>query len=111
MKLIIDRQKWLRGETESRLYRSRDGKKCCVGMLLEQAGVSEEEMRDVMLASGIRPYVPSDLSWLLGDYTNTLLAVADIYGVNDDKKISDEVREAKLTKMFAARDIQVEFIN
>jgi len=134
MKLIIDRVKWLRGEGdfESMLYRSTDGKMCCLGFLGEMCGVSKEEMTykkrcraisnsrkfnersrsELDVKNSENPW-PGDLCFLEdGEYWDNGI-VKELYGVNDAsiQYISDSEREDKLTELFGRLGIEVEFIN
>jgi hypothetical protein len=98
---VIDRTKWLRGEgnTPSCLLRRTDEKMCCVGILCSQSGYTPTAIR------GVR-----DLETL--DSGNDLAFHLDeIYATNDNKAITADYRESKLTKLFAKLGITVEFSN
>ncbi len=105
MRLIIDRTIWLRGEgvSKSKLLRKLDQKMCCVGMLLEQAGVPRDKLENRNDALSCMSSVPDELSWLMT--TNHAL-----YKTNDDVCMPEPAREQTLTDQFKQHDIQVEFV-
>ena len=120
MKLVIDRNTWLRGEGSagSKLLRSRDGKQCCLGFLACELGSSQDDIGDKANPS----QVPS-VKWLPGmlhecdqctpgshvkdsDLTSTLI------NINDSMMYASESqREADLSSAFAELGVEVEFIN
>ena len=114
MKFVVDRSRWWRGarDTDSALlceysqvrpeFRMAEGSMCCLGFMCSAYGVENHEMNNVtsprLLASEVK--------------TRTKLPVVDwdpFMAVNDDIAISDEVRERKLTELFARVGIEVEF--
>jgi len=111
-KLIIDRNIWLRGEGgfKSYLLRTSDKKKCCIGILVSSLLNIEDDkilgkstaISDEWLVS----LIPQEMKWL-----KNYPIMAEFYDTNDDPTISDEEREKKLTVLFAAQNIKVEFIN
>jgi len=111
MKLTIDRSIWLRGEGSgsSFLLRQKDNKQCCIGILLEANGVEREKLAGVSAVrdhnNNICVVTPIKLDWLNEDQIN------NFYSMNDDKEYDDTFREQKLTEMFAAHGIEVEFVN
>jgi hypothetical protein len=119
--LIISRRRWFRGgesdTTDSALrigtaaIKSDVGKMCCLGFYCLLLGVSKEEIRDVGMPEQI---TPSDAepriklpAWLLrkGERADVNRAAK----VNDDPRITDEVRENKLTKIFRRRGVKAVF--
>ena len=117
MKLIIDRQMWLRGEgaTVSRLLRSSDGKMCCLGQLGIACGIPSEMIKNRAVPSDVPLHVNAFPRFLISDpeyqpdASNECLALMKI---NDGVYYYSEAeREHALTMEFAKHDIQVEFIN
>lgn len=118
MKLVIDRNTWLRGEgTEnSFLLREKDSKMCCLGFLGAACGVPSESMTNTeapaLLNQDHRDLFPDflfhggrDLNQDSSDECNSLVEI------NDDEELTPEEREAELTMLFAKHGIEVEFIN
>jgi hypothetical protein len=60
MKFIIDRTKWLRGERDSKLLRSDDGKQCCIGQVCSQLKVDDSRLRDVGTVNSILYYTDGE---------------------------------------------------
>lgn len=111
MKYIIDRTKWLRGEGSMRsfLLRADDGKMCCLGQVGEQCGLSSADMLSIQtpwaLESAALARYPE---WLNRPVSGDRVAAMT---VNDNEKLSDAEREAKLTALFAKHGDELEFIN
>lgn len=105
--LIIDRAVWLRGDRHSSaLLRGSDGKRCCIGITLQQAGMTDEKLRDVQTAHTIKELVglPESCKWM------AKASILSFYRVNDDDEITGLAREAKLTEMFKGQGIEVRFV-
>jgi hypothetical protein len=120
MKLIIDRQKWLRGEgeTKSSLLRGEDGKMCCLGFLGIECGIESERLQDV----GAPEDIPRDAneslleiwkeaSFLFVDNIYRSMASVQLMETNDDTSISDQERERRLSDIFSKHGVEVEFID
>lgn len=112
MKLVIDRAKWLRGEDSqnSKLLRIKDQKRCCIGFLCSALGVSDSELLDVGGSQKLFAELPTWLkdSGEMADNEHSDLFTA--YDVNDNPELDEATREARITKIFARHDIQVEFV-
>jgi hypothetical protein len=114
MKLIIDRNTWLRGvgAANSYLLRPEDGKKCCIGILCSALGVSDNEMFNMrgsqrlinseLLPAWLNP--PDTYGYVVGD-------LFDAYNTNDDIELTEDEREQHVAEIFARHDIEVEFVN
>lgn len=109
MKLIIYRDKWLRGEgtDTSCLLRSFDQKQCCIGFLCEALGVPREELVKYLASQSLARKFPSLPNWLTNIGSSDLFAA---YNANDDVLLSDEDRENRITKIFARHGIEVDFV-
>jgi hypothetical protein len=114
MKLIIDRKIWLRGEgiEDSYLLRSKDGKKCCIGILCSTLGVPDNELFN---KRGAQRLINFELPAWLGPVTaNNFMTELDIfraYDANDQIGLPEDEREKLVAEIFARHDIEVEFVN
>jgi hypothetical protein len=129
MKLRIDRATWLRGEDPavlktggSYLLRPKDGRMCCLGFLCRDLGWPLHELAHVTMpdllidADGAQDPAAVCLlpKWLVekgtgdGDPDLTPL-VETMANTNDDPRLTETEREAKLTELFARQGIEVEF--
>ena len=109
MKLTIDRNTWLRGETdESKLLRSSDNKMCCLGFLALALNASKEEISDQST-----PGTACSVKWLDGmlKMGHESHISNDLMRVNDSPNLSASEREAKLSQLFSQLGVEVEFIN
>lgn len=129
--LIIDRNKWLRGESaNSYLLREDDGKMCCLGFESLRRGLSEEEITNVEAPQGVgHPevfdgdliYMPSNGTTRFPGQPHPTQVCQELMMVNDEEldieemNISEsefeEERESKITELFKQIDIAVEFID
>lgn len=122
MELIIDRDKWARGEyvnskgaASTRLLDS-DGKMCCLGFYALVCGFKENEIEN----EGEPGDVPSDkwpesclfseggnddggLSWSQTFWTREAIAI------NDNPVLDEDEREQELKEHFAKVDVELEF--
>lgn len=117
MKLIIDRQKWYRGNTDgSKLLRSNDGKMCCLGFYARECGLSEEQIADKGNPASVDA---SAMEWGSGSWL--FQSADDDHGIlsadcnllirtNDCPAESEALREADIQAIFARHGVEVEFI-
>ena len=131
-KLVIDRRTWYRGQgsAESRLQRSEDGCRCCLGFYcLQLAGFPESEIVDKTspqeLDDGVKitalhellffneeddqQYVDSSLTGELIDINDYELGAPHQY--EQFKIATEQERERLITEKFASIGVEVEFIN
>ena len=118
MKLIIDRNTWLRGEGSevSRLLRREDSKMCCLGFLAISCNVPEEAIMQDQTPSNVcfehRLMMPEFLFDADSSYRTVVSgACIRLMGINDNEDWQDAEREEKLIEIFAENGIQLEFIN
>lgn len=115
MKQRINRKVWLRGEgsLSSRLLRSRDGKRCCLGIALGDAGVPDEALCEMRAPGEVvmqGTSLPDKFRWLIDDKflwhseTTTLLMSA-----NDYEGYTEQEREQRVSELFAKEGVEVEF--
>lgn len=107
IRFTVFRDKWITGDHYSSCLLRDDGKRCCLGHLARALGASDED---------IRPFAAPGSTWravnwppcLLGKNRSSALAF-DLMGINDNEALSLSERERKLTALFAANGIDVEF--
>lgn len=101
---------WWRGQGcgRSKLVRSQDNKKCCLGFFCLQAGVPRRELVNVPTPQSLPTRVPQLTRPDVGGYTNTRRCQA-MMGVNDDEDITDHQRMARLRKLFRAIGVRAIF--
>ena len=122
MKLVIDRNVWLRGADaknghNSYLLRPTDGKRCCVGIYLSALGFSDVELSGLGEDAELRVPVNTDdeCDW---DEDETeidprvpvwLRAESLVYGINDDADTPEDERERLIAERFKRGGVDVEF--
>lgn len=126
MKLVIDRQIWLRGEDSEKSYlrRKSDGKQCCIGIYCSALGIPETQLTGNKDATRVKNkfLIPE---WLFsnkfrmfssGDANrayqiNDAIADSDSELKGDDNIVTSELeREQRITEIFARNGIEVEFV-
>lgn len=114
MKLVIDRNVWLRGEGSDRsaLLRPTDGKMCCVGIYLKALGVPEDEL----LKDKTARFIKSDLvpEWTrCAPGEKPYPVVSELYQINDGANLgfSEAERERLIAERFAKHGVKVKFVN
>jgi hypothetical protein len=113
MKVIVDRQTWLRGEgsEESWLRRKADGKQCCLGFAGHELGCSIETLAQMKTLSEIPwPKRTHELQQLL-DRPGTFAALGRAMALNDVIGLQDYVREWAIQQALTPIGLEVEFIN
>jgi hypothetical protein len=116
MKLIIDRERWLRGEgaDESYLLRSRDSKMCCLGFFGLACNLTENQIINECMPNAFSlSQVSWNQDWLfdqnnrraLSQETKSLLIINDTVNLNSDE------RERRIKEIFARHNVEVEFVN
>ena len=119
MKLVIDRAKWLHGESggSSYLRRPVDGKMCCLGFYAEALGVCQGALDGVKMPRGLSTASKALLPlWLLGsdsfEDVSWLSVFNDVYSGDTglpEAIFSDLERESKIAEYFAKHGVEVEF--
>lgn len=119
MKLVIDRDTWLRGKGGAVLLDS-DGCMCCLGFLAMALGASEEHILDLA-----GPSDTPDIKWPPAlvplrvpsnpdDYFRVRYRDSDfaceLMNLNDSEETSEAKREADVAAMLLQAGIEVEFI-
>ncbi len=115
-KLLILRDKWLRGDNkESYLLRESDDRMCCLGFLCLDLGLDVSDIVNTAMPGDIWYGVisPDFPAWLrkegVYEQGSAKPLVQQIAEVNDSAALSDPEREAKLEELFLQADITVEF--
>lgn len=125
MILIIDRNRWLRGEgaNPSFLQRNRDGKRCCLGSFALAKGFTEDEIRSIEAPRPLvmkfdekyRAEMMSRLSGLFKESKSSDPAhssvCTDLMCHNDTDSLVDKEREEKIREDFEKIGVMVFFSN
>lgn len=110
--LVIEREKWLRGDMEvSRLLNSA-GKMCCLGFFGCSLGLTADEIAPHRTpGSHVRRNTSRDVwpTWLLRDDGYASIDGSDLMGINDDGSITDAERETRIAAIFAKHGVTVVF--
>lgn len=120
-RFVIDRDTWIRGRSAtdsdgvglSRLL-THDGRRCCLGFYLEACGVADEALVGESEPNDVaRHAVESNASlvpdWLLDDILNDSADACALMTHNDNERLSEEVREWRVTETFGRHGVTVEF--
>ena len=125
-KLVIDRQKWLRGEGggKSMLLRPDDNKMCCLGFYCVQNGLSEPTIINLTSPQELRfgEATPNFLRELVvlpdmrdpfdSELCNLLMNANDaVIGDESASVVSEEDRERQIKRLFEEIAVEVEFTN
>lgn len=91
-KLVIDRQRWLRGETANKSYllRLEDCKMCCLGFYCLMLGFTEEEIQNLTTPSASTHLCSETSLDPLIDY------------IEGDEEIEDHYTDSQLCEYFTA---------
>lgn len=118
MKLVIERDKWIRGnEEESMLLRPSDGKMCCLGFYSLALGLDKNDIHGAFCPSELGTETYPD--WLVisewAEYLEDDRAIDtsfcnEIMTTNDRKSLAEDEREALLKELFAKKGIEVTFV-
>ncbi len=130
MKLVIDRNVWLRGEgfKNSFLIRLSDKKQCCLGFLGLACGIDAHHLVNqssphgsffhqydlVPIESRADKTAKESNLWPEEIYSPDVALSSithKLMEVNDNKLLSDEEREKTLKTIFLSINIEVDFIN
>lgn len=130
-KFTVKRSEWLRwgesllpdGSLGSCLYRSSDGKKCCLGFLALEAGCTLNDIRDVgspenlfcrskIKITGLTTLSPHPFMHAIRREEYHTEVCKSILHTNDTSSIeSDEQREEELMKLFQELGVEVIFVD
>lgn len=120
--LVIDRTLWYRGNggSESKLQRSEDGCRCCLGFYcLQVAGLSENQIMDQtspeMLEDAVNYFALRELLFFDEDddqqYFDSSVCL-ELIGINDSPDLESNFREQEIVRLFREHlEVEVEFIN
>lgn len=119
MKFTVERSSWDRGNGNGMLVGPRGN--CCLGFLGLACGMSEEDLREIGVPEETVEHCREDegsMRWPKelvywnderGRYRDRS-CVGDIVDANDDARMDDAEREARLTALFSRIGIDVEFV-
>lgn len=112
---VIDRRHWYRGKgsNESCLLRVDDGQMCCLGFYSLACGLKREDIVDECMPNSLKDDLPGEMEWLIAEAgSGNPRHIEDIIaGINDDRELPDESREAHIAAHFLTQGIEVTFIN
>ncbi len=116
--LTISRRRWLRGtQYDSHLHSPQNHKQCCLGFYMRDLGFPLAEINGRGTPSDVVTHLFEDSDCRVPvpglvkkDNRDTTLC-CKLINVNDSDKITDEVREAKITKLFAKMGVKVKFVD
>lgn len=108
-KLIIDRKRWIRGESNSCLLRESDSRMCCLGFYSRSCRIPASRILNKNSPADLCK-LPNQMKWLAEDGSNTMEA-HQLIKFNDNRNYSLPEREAGIKAIFAKHDVEVTFIN
>lgn len=119
MELVIDRNQWDRGSSESKLLRADNGKMCCLGFCAIALGYTKGQI--LQLGSPAQLNIPAPsltykminaklVECIPSGHTNTD-ACEHLMVLNDAWDMNEEHREKALINEFKQIGIEVKFIN
>lgn len=125
----VDRKTWYRGKSgDSSCLLNNAGNRCCLGFYASACGVEDKQMRNLLspgslveLAKTGSTYDKFDrsVSRDVNEWKTKLTRSSSVDNsetcmkmmqVNDEEKITEEVREKKLTALFASIGIKIKFV-
>ena len=116
-KLIINVNTWLHreGAGVSSLLRTKDGKRCCLGIYLQDnCGISPSHLRGVSSPDLTRVPLDTLPPWLLErreeDQAFNSPLVEKLMSVNDERESLEEATRAEIKQLFAQANIDVEYV-
>ena len=117
-KLTIDRKRWLRGTGSGLLLDRSNNKMCCLGFYSIACGLPKKLITNHGCPADIEMIydmpLPEPMQWLrsmdFGRVKSSQLA-DKLMRANDKISLDPEVREERITRYFAKKGIEVEFIN
>lgn len=111
---IIERSKWLRGVGPNSTLLNEDGDMCCLGQILKQCGIPDEQLEsgsvpgDIELPDEVESIATrSDPSYNPSDTEHSF----NMMGVNDDIGLSDSLREERLHELAEKAGFSLQFID
>lgn len=129
MKLVIDRKRWQRGDSNlAALLHLQTGKMCCLGFFGLLCGYDEKDILGLADPADCVDNIGKNKwpEWAIvrkersvkvdiGEWETKIDLdntddIEQLITANDDGGITDEVREAKITRIFARNGVEVEFV-
>jgi hypothetical protein len=122
IKFTVWRDKWLRGDPKNSCLLNDQGCRCCLGFLGQEVDIADRHQLSVGLPHEVS-YQSADAAkkWPVGlleatdadddssEHFRESTVCNSIVHINDNKRLTDEERETKLTEQFASVGIDVEF--
>ena len=119
LKVVVERSKWLRGDSGFSMLRDEDGRMCCLGFAMRVEGFTGAQLLDRVTPQGValsrQQWRGSRLTRLTyddDDWSNTNWAHAAMT-LNDTLGLNDAEREERLLKHCEREDspFQFEFVD
>lgn len=115
----IERSKWLRGEgsKNSSLLRSCDGKMCCLGQVMQQCGIPDNELREIGEPSDIHnPDIEVEVlcewqQWAISPTRHMHPRISSMMELNDDVFTEDFDRESRLSELAQQAGFSLKFVD
>lgn len=108
----VKRSEWYRGKgaEESKLLRE-DGKRCCIGFVGQQCGLTDERLLYVSSVSKTLDYGEACHKWPKWMLKKWSMEIQEAYTVNDRESITDGEREAQLKEIFKRNGDEIVFVD
>jgi hypothetical protein len=112
MKFTVDRKTWFHGRGTGAFLLYYDGKRCCIGFVAQQCGITNEDILMIGTISSINSQenIRKVPQWMQADNVESSGGINEAYNINDDILISDDEREMKLKALFLKNGDEIEFI-
>lgn len=106
LKVVVDRQKWYRGQgpKESKLLRT-DGQMCCVGFACKAARLTDAQIEDWATVQEKFIKKAPALSGFLDN------RAAGLYSMNDTKHLPDPIREQQIYELGQQIGLDFSFVD
>lgn len=108
---VVDRQCWFRGLSwyaAPAALQTANGLRCCLGFMSLACGAKVKDIIGISMPQALPPRVKLIEPELRNPDGDSM--PYDAADLNDDEGITEEVREAKLTKLFAKHGWEVKFV-
>lgn len=94
LKVVVNRKSWDRGNSSGLLLSADTEKRCGLGFLACQIGLSDQDILDI----GTPEAVSSKFPTLVNNGGLNTEVCDKLMDINDDNKLDDKIREIKLKK-------------
>lgn len=106
-KFTVDRSTWARGDAiPGRLFSPEHERMCCLGFYAQACNVDRVHLAGLSFPREVDGWNPRHLVDETGDSTAFCI---DLVSANDDTRLADDEREARLAALFASKGVEVTF--